>query len=237
MFEELFGSFFSSIVGVTFGFRVDYSTFTPDIASAAVTDSLKFDQMVIPFLYQIWIDTLDRLSFPTSGVLILFKNEFAPENFASENSFSRHYFDLRAVIPVDDSFSLFGEMMLGTSSGDLPRRYGFALGGLDRPALFPDRLLTSVSFVGLKSQELFGKHAQFFQLGFQYELRPKYFLTLRVNAGNTFDEWRLKFSRNRFESGVGLTLGRATPVGPVEVTAMGGSRHRFLTHLNIGFRF
>ncbi|MCH7897756.1 MAG: hypothetical protein IIC62_00255 [Proteobacteria bacterium] len=98
--------------------------------------------------------------------------------------------------------------------------------------------MTRTSFVGLESQELFGKHLQSFHLALQYEFASKAFLVARANAGNVFDEWDFDiFANDRYESGIGLTLGLITPFGPLEVSAMHGSRHDFITHLNVGFKF
>lgn len=98
--------------------------------------------------------------------------------------------------------------------------------------------MTRVSFVGLKSQELFGPNLQSFQIAFQYEFADKAFLVARVNAGNTFNDWDFDvFENDRYETGLGLTLGVDTLFGPFELTASHSSLHDFITHLNIGLKF
>jgi NTE family protein len=78
---------------------------------------------------------------------------------------------------------------------------------------------------------------QALQLGLQYEVVPRRFLVLRWNAGNAFENWPQKFSPQRYLTGVGLTLGASTFLGPLEIGLMHSSHNRLLTHANIGYKF
>lgn len=236
-FESLIGNLFASDITISFGFRAETSVASPNIAPAAIRDSLSFDETVFPLIFQLWIDTLNRTVYPTSGMLAVFRNEIALQDISYERDFSRHLFLLRMIVPANLRISILGEMVLGRMTGNPPPHYGFFLGGIERPMLLPDRTLSTVSFVGLKSQELFANHAQFFQLGVQYALRSGYFLLVRANAGNVFSRWHFDLNPERFESGVGVTLGRNSPIGPLEISLMRSSRHDLLTHFNIGYRF
>ena len=185
-----------------------------------------------------WLDLFDRTYYPTSGVSLFARSEISESDFGSDATFSRHYLDFRSALPIHRRLSVQTQLILGTTDGDnLPAHYNFILGGLNTAVLFLEREMTRIAAVGLKSQELVGRHIQFLQAGLQYELSTNLFMLLRANAGNTFEDWEFDFSSDRFESGVGLTLGLATPIGPVELSAMHGSRHNFVSHLNIGMKF
>jgi hypothetical protein len=129
-------------------------------------------------------------------------------------------------------------LVAGTTSGDVvPGHYQFILGGVDIPSLLLERETSKTSFLGLRSQQLLGEHLQFAQVGVQFELTRRMFGILRANAGNTFDEWEVDFSDDRFESGVGATLGLTTPIGPVELTGAYGSIDEFQSYLSVGLKF
>jgi NTE family protein len=233
--ELLFGSIFSNSFSVAAGARFEYSDRSFRVGAVDLPSQ---SSAVLPLLFQLWIDTKDRAVFFGRGASLLFRNEFAHDNFLSDGTFSRHYFNFKIALPLRQRVSLLSEILLASAFGDsLPPHYQFILGGLNTTALFLEKDATRTSFVGLKPQEVLGEHVQFYQLGLQYEFLPRIFLQFRANAGNRFDSLRLDFSRGRFLYGVGATIGAATPVGPLEFTIMGGSRHRFLTHLSLGYKF
>ncbi len=233
--EALVGSIFSNSFSLGLGARLEYNDRSFRIGPVDLPSET--NNLLSCFL-QLWVDTQDRVNFPSRGASLLLRNEFAHENIFSDFTLSRHYLDLKTFVPLARRLTLTSELLLATTYGDsLSAPYQYILGGLNTPVLFLDKELTRVSFVGLKPQELLGEHLQFYQLGLQYEFLPRIFLQFRANAGNRFDEFKLDFSSGRFLYGVGFTVGAATPVGPVEFTIMNGSRHDVLTHLNIGYKF
>lgn len=234
--EILFGSAFSNKFALGVGIRGEYADIDPELALVSFQSIMEeFVALVGVFS----LDLLDRTYFPTSGLSIFSRHEIADRDFGSDATFSRNFADIKVALPLNRRLALHAEMVLGTSNGDgLPAHYPFILGGLDTPALLLEREATRISFVGLESQELFGKHLQSFHLALQYEFASKAFLVVRANAGNVFDEWDFDiFESDRYESGIGLTLGLMLPFGPFEISVMRGSRHDFITHLNVGFKF
>ena len=234
--EILVGGTFSNKFGVGVGIRGEYADIDPDLAAInfePITEKL----VTLVGLFS--IDQLDRTYFPRSGFAVFMRNEISARDFDSDATFSRNFADVKLALPLNQSLTLHGGMVLGTSQGDeLPVHYAFILGGLDTPALLLERQATRISFVGLESQELLGRHLQSFHLALQYEFASKAFLIARANVGNVFDEWDFDiFESDRYESGIGLTLGQMTQFGPLEVTAMHGSRHDFIAHFNVGFKF
>ncbi len=233
--EGLLQTVMSTKIMAAMGFRAEHIDLSPQIGGA---DTLSSDDQLITLMHLIQVDTQDRAYFATRGIAFTVRNEFAHRNLGSRSTFSRHYFDVRTLVPLHRRASLMAEALLAATIGNrVPGHYRFVLGGLDTPVFFPEKRFTSVSFVGLKFQELIGDHAQFYQLGLQYRLASDLYLLLRANAGNVFQAFKIDFSADRFESGVGLTLGADTRFGPMELTVMRGSRHDYLTHLSIGYKF
>ncbi len=229
------GTFFSRLVAAVAGVRAEYLDVSPDIGPAGSPSEAGWQGVLFG---SIEINTLDRVQFPSSGIWVGGAAEFADQSVVGHSSFSRAYLDFRGVLPIAPRLGLLSQLFVGSASGDtIPLPYQFFLGGLATPAAFPYRELSRVSFLGLKLEELRGRAAQFLMLGAQLEVTKHGFVQLRANAGNTFDAWEVDFSSSRFESGLGLTAGAATPLGPVSLSAMTGSRHDLLFQLDLGFRF
>ena len=229
------GTFFARTVGAIGGLRGEYLDVSPDIAPVGSPSQSGW----LGLLYgSITGDTYDRPQFPGSGFRATLSGEVGDQSVAGDGTMRRVFLNAAGALPVASNVSLLGQLFLGSAGGDaIPVPYQFFLGGMQVPAAFPYRALSRVSFVGLKHQELRGRAAQFLMLGGQLTVRDGAYLLLRANAGNAFDEWEVDLSSDRFESGIGLTVGAATPVGPVSFTIATGSRHDFLATLNLGFYF
>ncbi len=160
------------------------------------------------------VDSYDRDAFPRRGVSLVLKSEWADRSIGSGLSFSHSVLDAGARLPVHRSTSVIARATLGTSSGDdLPTHYLFFLGGSSPYFIFQDR---HFPFFGLETHERRGTHVQSFQLGLQVQFASRFFVILRWNAGNTFDEW--DFDPDAYTAGYGLTFGVRTPFGPVTAT-------------------
>ena len=220
--ELLFGSIFSSTAIVGLGIKGEYDFIKIRIGTpAGISSQEKF----LALYGLIRMDTFDRTVFPSRGQLLMIRSTYASESLTSTRSFAHHLFDWKIYYPIDSKLSLLSRFQLGTATGEkIPLSHKFFLGGAD-------------SFLGLKFQERFGRHLQAIQLGFQYEVLSKRFLLFRWNIGNTSDRWKNLFIRNRPLYGYGITAGAATPIGPLELTLMGGSQHRLLFYFNLGYKF
>ncbi|UCC74622.1 MAG: patatin-like phospholipase family protein [Gemmatimonadota bacterium] len=157
-------------------------------------------------------DTYDRDVFPSRGLGLLLKSEWADRSIGSGLTFSHSVIDAEAYLPLHRNASLLARVTFGTSSGgdDLPAHYLFFLGGSSPYLIFPDR---QFPFFGLETQERRGRHVQSFLLGLQLRFADRFFAILRVNAGNTLDRWH--FDPDDYTGGYGLTLGLRTPFGPI----------------------
>jgi hypothetical protein len=105
----------------------------------------------------------------------------------------------------------------GVSRGsDLPVHRVFFLGGTIPSPAFPE---TQPIFWGLKPNERSGRAVQVLRVSLQKEIVNEVYGTVGFNVGNTLDRWRIRSSDHI--AGWGASLGMATPIGPVELTASG----------------
>ena len=220
--EARFGTIFSTKVITGFGIRGEYANIDPRIGPPDIQNERN---RFLSFFGLIWSDTFDRSVFPSKGHSVYLRSAIADERIASNVTFIHHNFDWQAAYPIIPKISLLSRLQIGASAGSrIPLNYRFLLGGVD-------------TFLGLKFQERNGKHLQAMQLGIQYEFMPKRYLLVRGNIGNTSNRWQNLFIHKRYVTGVGVTAGAATPIGPVEITAMGGSLRRLILYFNLGYKF
>ncbi len=233
--EVLAGGVFFGKFGLGVGLHGEWVELTPDVVDPSLAP---YRENLTSLVGVLGLDSRDRTYFPTRGVAFYSRHEYSEGALGSEGTFSRHYLDLKIYAPVGRRVTLIGEVAGGTTTGGaLPVHGQFILGGVDTPALLLERESTPISFLGLRHQQLYGEHFQFAQVGAQVGIGPKAVFLLRANAGNTFGEWEFDFSRDRFETGAGVTLGLLTPLGPIELTGSYGSADDFLGYLNIGPKF
>lgn len=148
----------------------------------------------------IW-DDLDDIYSPTHGV-----------NFSS--SFERNFFDLgasqnfwRAKIMVLNALPILIRHILetyvfaGFSGGIVPVHEQFRIGG---PILMP----------GFHRDELWGNQAVAVGIGYNFLIKPKFRLRMRILAGNVWER-RSDITLWDFHLGTGLGLQYTTPVGPI----------------------
>jgi hypothetical protein len=152
----------------------------------------------------------------------------------NNKDFSRLYVDWRSVIPIRRKTAILFDFYFGTSNGELPFVYQFALGGVYVPWTV---LGLENTFMGLKPQQRIGPHIQAVTLGAQYEIVSQVFTQLRWNIGNTLEESRIKFESGRYINGIGLTLGARILTGRAEITFSTSEVEDFLTHITIGSEF
>ena len=112
-------------------------------------------------------------------------------------------------------------------------QYRFFLGGVNTSAVFPE---TQVSFAGFRPQELSGAAVERVGAALQWEARRGVFTTLRLDAGAAGD--RLRFAIDEYRVRGAVSVGGATPFGPIELTGSGRSISDLpRLELNIGVSF
>ena len=230
--EAAFGTLFSTRIAVSAGVRGEYVD--QQIEGGRETFSTRRDKL-FPVYGLVTVDTLDRKVYARRGFFVQASAETADEEWGSDATFSRVYFDGRAIVPVSRKMSLLGNLYLGTSSGDdLPPAYYYFIGGVDEKVTI---LGKPASFYGLEHQDRSGRHIQMIQLAAQWEAWKEIYVILSWNGGNAFDEWSWDVASNRYINGAGLTLGLDSIAGPLEVTAMTSEERDFLVYFAAGYKF
>ncbi|MBN1153827.1 patatin-like phospholipase family protein [candidate division KSB1 bacterium] len=173
----------------------------------------------------LWIDTMDKNAFPTQGHYLLFESDIAYKDSHLSHTFTRHSLKWIGYFKTSQRLSLITRVEFGNVKGsEIPPHLQFFLGGAE-------------SFLGLNFQERAGRNVHMIQLGAQYEFLTNRYVIGRCNIGNTFDTWEFFYPFDDYVTGGGITLGMATPIGPIEVTLMSGSQRRLQGYLNIGYKF
>jgi len=220
---ELFlGSIFSTTAMFGMGLRAEYARTRPRIGPEFYQ---RRDEKYISIFGRVWLDTYNRALFPNKGHSLRISSTIASKRIGSDANFTHYHLDWQGRYPLEKKWTFMTRVQMGTSiSNELPISYTFFLGGAD-------------SFQGYKLRERLGKHMQALYVGLQYEFLARRFFQLHANIGNTTNVRKDLFDKSRFISGIGATVGVATPIGPLEFTLMGSEAHDVITYFNIGYKF
>jgi hypothetical protein len=167
-------------------------------------------------------DHLDRADFPTSGTAFLWQSEVGAASLRAHRSVARHIIEARGALPIAGGLSLLGSVYWGTVTGaDLPLHDWFFVGGSAPSAVWHSQF---VPFLGAKPQSVIGRSVQVWQGGVQVQGPAGVILALRGNVGNVLHTWPDSASDAGYHSGLGLSVSRAFPPGPVSLSVASRSR-------------
>jgi len=227
--EIFLGSIYSKMLELGGSIKMEYFRSSPDIAPVGFVGT-KEHHLIIGLSLD--MDTYDRSEFPTRGQKLTLSNTLANRQFGGRADFYKKSGLWQGRFPVNKKLSLSQETFWGNVSGrEIPTHYRFYLGGLDQRQ-------GVISLAGLKPMELNGSNVMGLGIGAQYEISSGRFVTISWNIAKAGDGyWKDQFTKQGLVSGVSFGAGILTPVGPVRLELMGGSRHSFLTHLRLGHNF
>jgi len=224
--DIFFGSLFSTRTAVGVGIQMQSLNFS--VKNVSSQDAKRLNQTFdtssayLAFIF----DTLNRIYFPTEGLFFrsIYNYGYRLEDkkdMLGDKVISRE-FQAMAAFPVSTKLTFVYHSILGiTDSGDIafPK---YSLGGYD-------------SFFGMKSGEMDGDSIYTTRISIQYEPWKRKFIVLGFDYGMAGTH--IKLVAEEFESGVGVTLGMLTPLGPVQWAAHSGSGSGAETFLRIGYVF
>ncbi len=220
--DIIVGSIHSNVFLAGLGFRANRIDLDEAIGVVPTArDNLDFGQWYGLLL----ADAYDNTFFPKRGYLLYGRYDWADPALHSGAEFRRFETELTWIIPLENRWT--GHVRLfaaGVQGDDIPVGLTPTLGGAD-------------NFVGLKYGERFGRQVKVLQLVIQYEPFPRKFIVGKWNMGNVYQQWSTWPTFRNSIYGYAITLGTETRVGPIELTAMTGSEHRFLSYINIGYKF
>jgi NTE family protein len=172
-----------------------------------------------------WLDTQDRANFTSRGISAYFEEDYANKTLGFRKSYYRTQAMLAMYIPFRNRITWCVGGYAGHLKGeDQPYDAVFTLGGVN-------------DFMGLELAEKRGPTKQMAWTSVQWEPWHNKFIVLRGNIGNIFSEWNKRFDWNRYEKGMGVTLGMLTIAGPIQFTLHGGSSNNLLGHFRFGYNF
>ncbi len=137
----------------------------------------------------------------------------------------------RAAFEIAPRWSLQPSFIAAFAFGDsIPYPYRSYIGGLGyyHQSVIP--------FAGMDYMERASNHAVILRTDLQYRVKNNQYLTLKLNAGKSFNRFDQFTDASANLAGMGLTYGYASPVGPVEVTLMGSTTSkRPMLFINLGY--
>ena len=181
-------------------------------------------------------DNLDRADFPRRGTAIFWQSEVGASSMRASRSVARHVISVQGAFPIVGGLSLLGGGFAGTATGaNLPLHDWFFLGGNTPSAVWRSAF---IPFLGLKPQSVVGRSVQLLQGGVQDDLPAGFILALRGNVGSVSDTWPDSAGEHRYYRGVGLSVSRDFPPGPVSLSIATPSwRQRPVVEVSFGANF
>lgn len=200
----------------------------------------KYDNFFFVLRTYINHDTYDRIYFPSKGIMwnleIRKVWDFSSGNlenksvkkFNAEMLYGRYAQAIRYNKKLTFIPSFYGGVTFGRK--DIPLTYRFYLGGLSSvyiKGIYP--------FVGMNFMQKTGDKLWVARLDTQYEVLRNLFVTLKTNFGETFFDVNEIYDQYGLNWGIGLSLGYASIVGPIEIDYMWGTEIRgAISYIRIG---
>ncbi len=155
------------------------------------------------------VDTRDKSSFPTSGILSNIYFETSLKGLNSEIPFTKIYFDYETYQTAFSLFTFTQHYIYGFGDNTLPLTRQFSLGGDDL-------------FYGLRQDALTGR--QIFLASGELRIKMPFtfffdtYLSSRFDIGDIWGEQKNIVLKN-LKQGIGGSLGFDTPIGPIVFSA------------------
>lgn len=150
-----------------------------------------------------FIDSQDRIPFPTRGTKLNLFYETSQSNLGSNNSYSRIFLNFEQSISFEESFTLRPRFIFGFADKTTPYQDQFSMGG-------------ETSFFGMLENQLRGRQILETSFELRYLLPVKIFFDsyakFRYDIGRVWENAEdIRFKDLRH--GIGLTLAFDSPIG------------------------
>ena len=204
-------------LGISGGVGLEVFRTTPSAGRVAPGSGLADDDELATATGRLLYDTFPVAAYPRVGVRGLLQSE-ALWRMGAERPFFQYLGVLQGRLPLTPGLSVAARAAAGYTAGDrIPLHHLYYLGGADPTGLLPTQ---QFPFYGSAVQEQRGR--QVWMVGGGLQLQGPFDLVVmpRWNAGQvmgTWDEWG---EPGAISTGMGLTVGRKTLIGPVNLTVM-----------------
>jgi hypothetical protein len=205
---------------ITSGLQGEIITINPVISA---DDSTNYNTKIFSAFARCRFDTYDRIVFPKKGDQFFGEIKYViGENFSTPNTWNNSFFRIlvsyNKAIRVSNRISTLIALNGGAVSGNrIHNAYRFYLGAAHpyENTIFP--------FSGIKFMEVSGQNLLSCQLGIRFEPWIDKFITLRANVATTSTLYNKLFTFKEVYSGIGISAGIRTIIGPIEATLGRGS--------------
>jgi len=228
-------SIVSNSVSFGAGTQIQFSNLTENISTSEIPENKGNFLSAYGFLM---LDTYDRAYFTHRGAQLFTEYRLSKgisqdlSSYRPVNTVSIRYFK---AYPISKPVTVSTKFYLCIASGDtVPYQYKSYIGGLG--AYNVNNL---IPFVGINFMQRSGNVALTFKLDTQWRFWKNNYATLSWNVGNTASDTKSLFNNStNVASGIGLTYGYDSPIGPLEFTLMTSNFSKtIMSYVNLGFRF
>lgn len=191
----------------------------------------------INYLCELNVDTYDRLYYPNSGLRIKLFGRLATrglEDYQEFNPYSNVILKCSSVLSFGKILAIIPELYAGAGFGTMvPIVYYNYLGGRT-----DYQMVNSNQFTGMELMEIQKKNAAVAAMNFRLRLAPNHYFTLVTNLGAAAETYKNLADLDGWFSGVGISYGYNSLIGPVDLTLSTASTHDSpLTYVSVGFWF
>ena len=156
--------------------------------------------------FRTYVDTQDKLPYPTDGVVLNFSYESALIKLVDAPGFTKMFFSYENYQSIALNHTLHPRIIVGVADQTLPTSEQFSLGGQQ-------------NFFGYYDDNMRGTQLLAASLEYQYKLPFSLFFDTYFKARYDLGAMWAKAEEMRladFKHGVGLTIGLDTPIGPAD---------------------
>lgn len=176
-------------------------------------------------------DNIDRRNFSKEGTESNLMYVLNRECFNNESNYSILKLNFKKVIPINKKISIENKIDMGVSFGDITILTDtISLGGTNENS-------TTISFYGLKDNQIGSKNIICYKIGAQYEYRKNRYIVSNINYAIYDDELNEIFKDNNYVIGGSFGIGAITPMGPLELIWHKSNKNEGLFYFNIGYKF
>lgn len=223
-----FGNYFSTQNLFSAGIRKDFIFHTEEINPDSINASSSDHHTIFARYIH---DSKNRKSYATRGSKLLIEGFYSDDLLLSSINFTSASLIYEGLYPINSTLSIRNTVWAGYSTGrELPWGYWFSP---NRYSMTQGETL----FAGFDRYQIASRNVQAASIGIQLEPIYHRFLGVDLYTGRFMDNWNFNFNKNSIESGISLSAGAITIIGPVKVILSQRFKHNFRFELQIGHQF
>ncbi|MDP4186632.1 MAG: patatin-like phospholipase family protein [Bacteroidota bacterium] len=180
-------------------------------------------------------DTYNRVAYPQRGTNLTVQGKFVTDAWNKKmHPVKQFLVSWKSAYSLTERLTVLPGAYAGTVFGDsIPYPYYLFSGGVENTidkGVFP--------FIGMNLLQKVDKNIVIARCDLQMEFMKNQFVVLKANVGKGTQRFDDLFGISSLYSGLGLTYGFSSPIGPLELTLMTSNANPHLnTYFNLGYWF